>query len=109
MQIAIASTPTTNPIHRPQQTPPSNQAGGFANVLEQFLKVAYQTPAERARAAVLEKHDLDETSYAALPPEKRDAIDKEIAEAVRKVTERDTGVPQDQATFVTTLQQLGQL
>lgn len=108
MQIAIASTPATNPIRTPQATPPSNRAGSFANVLEQFLKVAYQTPAERARAAVLEKHDLDEASYAALPPEKRDAIDKEIADAVRKVTERDTGVPQD-SSFVATLQQLGQL
>jgi hypothetical protein len=42
---------------------------------------------ERARAEVLKKHNLSEDDYAKLPPAARGAIDKEIAEAVRKVAE----------------------
>jgi hypothetical protein len=64
----------------------------FATILENFKKAAAQTPAERAREAVLKKHDLSEADYQKLPAAKRDAIDKEVAEAVKKVTERKTGV-----------------
>lgn len=64
----------------------------FEQILEGFKKAASQTPAEKARERVLEKHKLSEAEYEKLPPEKRKVVDEEIAAAVRKVTERKTGV-----------------
>jgi hypothetical protein len=64
----------------------------FDSILEAFKKAASETPEERARDAVLKKHDLSEEDYKKLPPKEKDAIDKEVAEAVRKVHERKTGV-----------------
>lgn len=63
--------------------PRSSSKPSFEDVLAEFTKVAHQTPAERARERVLEKHDLSEEEYHNLPPEKRAAIDEEIARAVR--------------------------
>jgi hypothetical protein len=59
----------------------------FDAILDELKKVGHQTPMERARDAVLKKHDLSEAHYQALSTEQRTAIDKEIAEAVRKVAE----------------------
>lgn len=75
----------------------TSQANGssdanFDAILEAFKKAASETPEQRARDAVLKKHDLSEEDYKKLPPKEKDAIDKEIAEAVRKVHERKTGV-----------------
>lgn len=67
-------------------------AADFEAILEAFKKAASETPEQRARDAVLKKHDLSEEDYKKLPPKERDAIDKEIAAAVRKVHERKTGV-----------------
>lgn len=64
----------------------------FDSILEAFKKAASETPEERARDAVLKKHNLSEDEYKNLPPKEKDAIDKEVAEAVRKVHERKTGV-----------------
>ncbi|WHU03970.1 hypothetical protein [Sphingomonas sp. NIBR02145] len=64
----------------------------FDAILEAFKKAASETPEQRARDAVLKKHDLSEEDYKKLPPKEKEAIDKEIAEAVRKVHERKTGV-----------------
>jgi hypothetical protein len=59
----------------------------FDAILDELKKVGNQTPMERARDAVLKKHDLSEAQYQAMPDSQRTAIDKEIAEAVRKVAE----------------------
>jgi len=64
----------------------------FDAILEAFKKAASETPEQRARDAVLKKHDLSEDDYKKLPSKEKEAIDKEIAEAVRKVHERKTGV-----------------
>ncbi|MCW3837988.1 hypothetical protein ACFQ1E_17885 [Sphingomonas canadensis] len=64
----------------------------FDAILEAFRKAASQTPEERAREAVLKKHHLSEESYRKLPAGERETIDREIAEAVRLVHERKTGV-----------------
>ena len=55
-------------------------------------RVAAQHAEQRARDAVLKQHDLSEEDYKKLPPREKEAIDKEIAAAVRKVHERRTGV-----------------
>ena len=67
----------------------TNGAGDtkFDAILEAFKKAASETPEQRARDAVLKKHDLSEEDYKKLP-----ARQKEIAAAVRKVHERKTGV-----------------
>lgn len=76
------------------RTAETNGSGdlNFDAILEAFRKAASETPEERARDAVLKKHDLSEEDYKKLPPREKEAIDKEIAEAVRKVHERKTGV-----------------
>lgn len=65
------------------------KAGGsaFAAILDELKKVGAQTPMERARDAVLKKHGLTDDQYNALPATDRSAIDKEIADAARKVAE----------------------
>lgn len=90
-------------------TQSGDKSGSFAAVLDGFLKVAYQTPAEKARDAVLEKHHLSEGQYEALPPKERAAIDDEIALAVRRVTERNTNVPTASQPFLATLQKLARI
>jgi len=78
---------------RPATGPTAKSPADFAAILEAFKHAAAQTPAERAREAVLKKHDMSEEDYRALPQAKRDAIDREIADMVRKVTEQKTHVP----------------
>lgn len=64
----------------------------FSTVLAEFEKAAIETPAEKARRHVLERHHLSERAYAALPPDEKKAIDAEIAEAVkRQLTRRSNG------------------
>jgi len=55
----------------------------FDKILEEFKKVASETPASRARDAVLKKHGLTEDSYKTLRGPAREAVDKEIEQAVR--------------------------
>jgi len=56
----------------------------FAKVLNDFLKEATKTPAERARDDVLTRHGLSEQDYQGLPQGQKTAIDREIAEAVQR-------------------------
>lgn len=66
-------------------------AASFEKILEAFTKEAAKTPAERARDEVLKKNNLTEDSYKALPPERKKAIDAEIATAVQRVMGADKG------------------
>lgn len=79
----------------------ADPAADFASILDNFRKAAFETPAERARDQVLKKHNLSEADYQKLPPKDRDAIDREIVEAVKKVTEAKTGVMQSTADYPT--------
>ncbi|WP_417319076.1 hypothetical protein [Emcibacter sp.] len=54
----------------------------FDNLVEEFLKWSKMNPAERIRAQYLKEHGLTEESLAALPEEKREAIEKEIEELI---------------------------
>jgi len=60
----------------------------FDALLARLKEEACKTPEERARDAVLRKHDLSDEGYRALPRDKRDEIDLEIAMAVRRVAEQ---------------------
>ena len=68
--------------------PSATGDSAFDAILDDFRKEITKTPAQRAREAVLAKHDLTEEDYQKLPPEKREQIDKEIVEAVRRVTDK---------------------
>ena len=81
-------------------TAPSGQAGAtgtsaaansaaFSKILAAFEKEAAKTPAERARDAVLKKHNLTEAGYEALPPDQKKVIDSEIKTAVQRVLQAD--------------------
>lgn len=65
----------------------SKPATAFDAILEALKKVGKQTPMERAREAVLKKHNLSEDQYSALQANERASIDTEIRDAVRKVAE----------------------
>lgn len=71
----------------------NGQASGvdFRAIIEAFTKEASKTPAERARDEVLKKHDLSEEDYRGLPQEQREAINREIAEAVQRTIRRPQG------------------
>lgn len=84
---------------QPVTGPKPKSAADFAAILDAFQNEAAKTPAERAREIVLKKHDMSEADYKALPQAKRDVIDREIADMVRKMTEEKTGVPIGERTF----------
>lgn len=54
------------------------------SVEKDFMKWAKMNPIERLRTAILESKGLDEDSLKALPPEEREAIEKEIREAIKE-------------------------
>lgn len=58
----------------------------FDTALSEFEKLAFQTPAERAREAVLKRHGLDEKALAGLDAAPRNTIEQEIADSVRRAT-----------------------
>ena len=85
---AIGATGQTDAGTKAKDKGDSDPAA-FEAILEAFKKEAAKTPAERARDEVLKKHNLTEDSYKALPPERKKAIDAEIATAVQRVMGTD--------------------
>lgn len=80
---------------QPQGTPAKPDA------VEAFLAEARKSPAQRLREQWLERHNLTEESLAALSPERRDAINAEIAEEIKRAL---TGVqPRRGVSFDVTL------
>lgn len=69
-----------------------SSATDFANILKAFEEEAAKTPADRAREGVLKRHGLSEEDYRDLPPQEREQIDREIAEAVRRAVQRKAGI-----------------
>jgi hypothetical protein len=57
----------------------------FEQILKNFKEVASQTPGERAASAVLKKHGLTRDQLERLPSAQRDAIMKEMEDAVKRV------------------------
>jgi hypothetical protein len=62
----------------------SGSSADFASILADFNKTAGETPYERIRDAVLEKHGMSEQEYSKLNGPEKDAIDKEIQDAIKK-------------------------
>ncbi|OCJ18040.1 hypothetical protein A6U87_03775 [Rhizobium sp. AC44/96] len=90
---------------QPSTTPPSIsstmwalQSGGSATinasddeakarhdaVISEFTELANMTPAERIRQQMLERLGISEDELASMPPEERAAVEKQIAEEIKK-------------------------
>lgn len=66
-----------------EKTEPEKEAGGVS-AADAFLKEARKSPAQRIRDQLLARMKLDEQSLAEMPPEKRAAIEKQIAEELKR-------------------------
>ncbi|CAN7209916.1 hypothetical protein [Rhizobium sp. LjRoot258] len=53
-------------------------------VVSEFTDLANMTPAERIRAQILERLGISEDDLAAMPPEEREAIEKQIADELKR-------------------------
>ncbi len=73
------------------------EKSSFDTILEDFKKLASQTPAERAAEGVLKRHGLTREHFGKLPKAEKEGIMREIDEAVR----RAVGVKEKQASFQT--------
>lgn len=54
------------------------------DILDQFLALAQMTPAERIRAEYLKQHHVTEDRFGQLPSDQQDAMNKEIADQIKK-------------------------
>lgn len=62
-------------------------------VTQEFMKWAKMSPAERMRANVLSSMGLSEEEVAAMPPEKRQAIEAEIKKKIEEQLARKGDAP----------------
>ncbi|WP_245306793.1 MULTISPECIES: hypothetical protein [unclassified Rhizobium] len=53
-------------------------------VISEFTDLVNQTPAERMRSQILERLGLTEDDLKAMPPEEREAIEKQIADELKR-------------------------
>lgn len=67
--------------------PDAPSGGGTAEA--EFLKYARMSPAERMRDAVLKQLGVTEEDLKAMSPEKRQAIEKKMAEMIKEQVEAD--------------------
>lgn len=58
--------------------------GSSDDILSQFLALAQMTPAERIRADYLKEHHMTEDGFGQLPKDQQDAMNKEIADQIKK-------------------------
>ncbi len=53
-------------------------------VVSEFTELANQTPAERIRDQILQRLGLTEDDLKAMPPEQREAVEKQIADELKR-------------------------
>lgn len=70
---------------------------------EEFSKWAKMTPAEKIRAQVLESMGLTEESLQAMQPEERAAVEKQIAEEIKRQLGGNDGKSDDETPPVDSL------
>ncbi|CAO3378326.1 hypothetical protein [Azospirillum argentinense] len=66
-----------------EKTEPEKEPSGVS-ATDAFLKEARKSPAQRIRDQILARMKLDEESLASMPAEKRAAIEKQIAEELKR-------------------------
>jgi hypothetical protein len=62
----------------------ADQKSDFAKILADFRKAASETPFDRIRDAVLKKHGMTQDQYDQLSGPAKDAIAREIREAIQR-------------------------
>ncbi|UHS61301.1 hypothetical protein HRR99_07130 [Agrobacterium vaccinii] len=67
-------------------------SGSSDDLLDQFLALSRETPAERIRTEYLNEHYLTENSFKELPIDQQNEIDKMIAERIKQQLGLDDGV-----------------
>ncbi|MBY0406926.1 MAG: hypothetical protein K2Q01_04490 [Rickettsiales bacterium] len=75
---ASAPAPATAAVDKPKEKSP----------VELFLEYMQKTPEQRWREAWLKQHKLTEEEFAALPPEKQQALTQQMQEDMKKQTEQ---------------------
>ncbi|MBB3135727.1 hypothetical protein FHS26_003473 [Rhizobium pisi] len=72
----------------PYINPPSDKEAAASaahdSLVDEFSKWGNMTPAEYIRARYLDQHDLTEAGLAAMPADQRAAIEKEIADQIKR-------------------------
>lgn len=87
----------SNPLHTQSQTATARKGWGSSagpttdtDAVGAFLKESKKTPAERIRDDWLARHKMTEDDLKSMPSDKREAVEKEIAEELkRKLTGQD--------------------
>lgn len=87
----------SNSLYTQSQTAPARKGWGSSatpttdtDAVNAFLKESKKTPAEQIRDDWLARHKMTEDDLKSMPPEKREAVEKEIAEELkRKLTGQD--------------------
>jgi hypothetical protein len=69
---------------------PTEELEDSNSAIAEFLEFMKMSPAERMRAQILKEENLTEEEYAALPPEKKAAIDQKIRERVEAFLKKQT-------------------
>lgn len=73
------------------QSGATEQSAGASSSEEQFLDYARMSVAERLREQILKSKGMSEDDLNAMEPEKRAALEKEIAEDIRDQIVKQTG------------------
>lgn len=84
---------------RPAEETPEELGDGYSIFEKQFLEIADKTFAERIRDQYLEDNNLTEEDLSAMAPEEREAVEKEIANAILEAME----VNEEQQTLAITI------
>ena len=95
--VSAAPTPQASALTPTAKTEPPKAAGPAAAVedveeksaLQEFLDYMSKSPMERWREAWLKQHKLSEDDLAAMPPEKRMAIEEAMAQDLKEQMQRD--------------------
>lgn len=80
----------------------NGQRADFAKVLAEFNKAANETQYDRIRDSVLKKNNMTEQEYNNLTGPKKDEIDREIQEAVKRAALQSRGMSATAASSLAT-------
>ena len=72
----------------------------YDSVVSEFTELANQTPAERIRDQILQRLGLTEDDLKAMPPEQREAVEKQIADELKRQLTGEDGKDEPSAGTV---------
>lgn len=82
---AVSSAPAkSTPSPSAPASPVKTRQAASAEAKQEFLAYMQKTPAQRMREAWLKSHNLTEEQLDAMPPEQRQAIEKQMADEIKE-------------------------